>query len=123
MALSEPRSLVGDTFAKSKKKPKVRGVEEMLVLGNGSRRIELHHLVNVEHSDGMLVAYLPKEKILFAGDIDVPEPGEPPSQALVSLFQNVDRLTLDFERYVASRPRPDRVVPRAELVKLLQHGN
>jgi glyoxylase-like metal-dependent hydrolase (beta-lactamase superfamily II) len=120
MSLTEPRTLVGDTLAKSKKKPKVQGVEEMLVLGDATRSIELHHLLKVEHSDGMLVAYLPKEKILFAGDIDVPAPGEPPGEALLSLFQNIDRLNLDFDRYVTTRPVPDRAVTRAELAKLVQ---
>ncbi len=123
MSLSEPRTLVGDTFAKSKKKAKIQGVEEMLVLGDATRSVELHHLLKVEHSDGMLVAYLPKEKILFAGDIDVPAPGERPSEALLSLFQNVDRLNLDFDRYVTTRPVPDRAVTRAELAKLVQQSN
>ena len=122
MSLSEARTLVGDTFAKSKKKPKVQGVEEMLVLGDATRSVELHHLLKVEHSDGMLVAYLPKEQILFAGDINVPAPGERPSEALLSLFQNVDRLNLNFERYVTTRPVPDRAVTRAELMKLMQES-
>jgi glyoxylase-like metal-dependent hydrolase (beta-lactamase superfamily II) len=122
MSLTEPRTLVGDTLAKSKKKAKVQGVEEMLVLGDARRRIELHHLLKVEHSDGMLVAYLPQEKILFAGDIDVPAPGEAPSEALLSLFQNIDRLNLDFERYVTTRPVPDRAVTRAELTALVQQS-
>jgi glyoxylase-like metal-dependent hydrolase (beta-lactamase superfamily II) len=123
MSLSEPRTLVGDAFAKSKKKPKVQGVEEMLVLGDATRSVELHHLMKVEHSDGMLVAYLPREKILFAGDIDVPAAGDTPGEALLSLFQNVDRLNLDFDRFVTTRPIPDRAVPRVELAKLAQQSN
>jgi glyoxylase-like metal-dependent hydrolase (beta-lactamase superfamily II) len=119
-ALSEPRTLVGDTLAKSKKRPKVESVDEMMTLTDGVRTIELHHMLKVEHSDGMLVAFLPKEKILFAGDIDVPESEQPPSEAMLSLFQNVDRLKLDFDRYISTRPMPDRPVTRAELVKLVQ---
>ncbi|HTM05364.1 MAG TPA: MBL fold metallo-hydrolase [Vicinamibacterales bacterium] len=135
-ALSEPRTLVGDALARSKKKPKVESVDEMLVLGDPStgsgqapstgsgqagRSIELHHLLKIEHSDGMLAAYLPKEKILFVGDIDVPAAGEPPSPSLLSLFQNVDRLNLDFDRYITVRPPvPDRPIHRADLVALAQ---
>jgi len=122
-ALSEPRTLVGDALARSKKKPKVIGVEEMLVLGDASRSVELHHLMKIDHSDGMLVAYLPNEKILFAGDIDVPPAGEPPGQALLSLFQNVDRLKLDFDRYVTARPVAGPPITRAELVKLAQEAH
>jgi hypothetical protein len=69
----------------------------------------------------MLAAYLPKEKILFTADIDVPAAGEAPSPSLLSLFQNVDRLNLDFDRYLTVRPPvPDRVIRRAELVTLVQ---
>jgi glyoxylase-like metal-dependent hydrolase (beta-lactamase superfamily II) len=127
-ALSEPRTLAGDALARSKKKPKVESVEEVLVLGDPStgsgpagRSLELHHLLKIEHSDGMLVAYLPKEKILFTGDIEVPAAGQPPSPSLLSLFQNVDRLSLDFDRYITVRPPlPDRPIRRAELVALSQ---
>ena len=107
-------------MAKSKKKPKLQAVEEMLVLGDAAHSVELHHLLKIEHSDGMIVAYLPKERILFAGDINVPAPGESPSEALLSLFQNVDRLNLDFDRFVTTRPVPDRAVSRAELARLVQ---
>jgi glyoxylase-like metal-dependent hydrolase (beta-lactamase superfamily II) len=120
-AFSEARTLVGDALARSKKKPKVESVEEMLVLGDTTRSIELHHMLKIEHSDGMLVAYLPKEKILFTGDIDVPAAGEAPSPSLLSLFQNIDRLNLDFDRYITVHPPvPDRPIRRADLVALVQ---
>jgi glyoxylase-like metal-dependent hydrolase (beta-lactamase superfamily II) len=123
-ALSEPRTLVGDTLAKSKKKPKVVGVEEMLVLGDrATRTVELHHLMKIEHSDGMLVAYLPKEKLLFAGDIEVPASGEKPGQAILSLFQNIDRLNLDFDRYLTARPVEGPPITRAAMVTLVQESN
>lgn len=123
-ALSEPRTLVGDTLAKSKKKPKVVGVEEMLVLGDpAARTIELHHLMKIDHSDGMLVAYLPKEKLLFAGDIEVPAPGEKPGQAILSLFQNIDRLNLDFDRYLTARPAEGPPITRAAMVTRVQESN
>ena len=70
----------------------------------------------------MIVAYLPKEKILFAGDIDVPTAGEPPPQALLGLFQNVDRLKLDFSRYITARPMPGPPLTRTDLVKLAQES-
>ena len=46
--------------------------------------------------------------------------GFPPSQALLSLFQNVDRLKLDFDRYVTTRPGQS--VTRVELAKLAQES-
>ena len=65
-----PRTLVGDMLAKANKKPKVEGVGDKRVLKDETRTIELHHIQNLEHSDGMLVAFLPKEKILFTADFN-----------------------------------------------------
>jgi len=73
-ALSSPRTLVGDALAKSRRRPKVESVVDTRVLKDSTRSIELRHLVKFEHSDGMLVAYLPKEKILFTADVDAAAP-------------------------------------------------
>jgi glyoxylase-like metal-dependent hydrolase (beta-lactamase superfamily II) len=114
-ALWSPRTLVGDTLAKSKKKAKVEGVVEKLVLDDGARKMELHHVDGLEHSDSMLIAYLPKERLLFTADFRLPN-GEP-DPSLVTLRENVDRLQLDFDRVVmVHAPDPDRVVTREELL-------
>ena len=78
-SLLSPRTLVGDVLAKSKKKPKVESVIEKMVLQDETRTIELHHVSGLEHSDAMLMAYLPKEKILFTADFNAPPQGLPVS--------------------------------------------
>jgi glyoxylase-like metal-dependent hydrolase (beta-lactamase superfamily II) len=119
-ALGSPRTLVGDALARSHKKPKVEGVIDKMVLGDESRSIELHHIKGLEHSDGMLVAYLPKEKILFTADFNVPAQGQPVSPSIPVLVQNIERLQLDFERYVmVHAPSPDRPMTRADLMALV----
>lgn len=67
-AMSEPRTLSTDTLARTKRKPKVEGVLDRRVLTDGTRTLELSHLEAFSHSDGMLVAWLPKERILFTAD-------------------------------------------------------
>ena len=47
------------------KKPKVEGVIEQMELKDDTRSLMLYHVDKLEHSDSMLIAYLPKEKILF----------------------------------------------------------
>jgi glyoxylase-like metal-dependent hydrolase (beta-lactamase superfamily II) len=84
-AMSAPRTLAGDALATSRRKPKVESIVDRPVLGDGARSIELHRLPKFEHSDGMLVAYLPKEKILFTADVDAASP------ALASLQLAVER--------------------------------
>jgi glyoxylase-like metal-dependent hydrolase (beta-lactamase superfamily II) len=123
-ALSSPRTLVGDALAKSRKSPKVEGVVDKLVLRDDTRTIELHHIKNLEHSDGMLVAYLPKEKILFTADFNVPGPGQAVSPSIATLVENIERLQLDFDRHVlVHAPNPDRPMTKADLLALAKRTN
>ena len=118
-ALSSPRTLAGDVLAKSRKKPKVEGVVEKMVLGDDTRTIELHHIEKLEHSDGMIVAYLPRERILFTADFNIPGAGQPVSPSIPTLVQNLERLQLDFDRHVlVHAPNPDRPITKADLLAL-----
>ena len=120
-ALGAPRTLVGDALAKSNRKPKVESVGEKKILKDDTRTIELHHVTDLAHSDGMLIAFLPKEKILFTADFNVPAAGQPVSPAIATLVQNVDRLKLDFDRHVlVHTPNPDRPMTRADMVVLMK---
>jgi glyoxylase-like metal-dependent hydrolase (beta-lactamase superfamily II) len=120
-ALLSPRTLVGDTLAKSKKKPKVESVIEKMVLQDETRTIELHHVAGLEHSDAMLMAYLPKEKILFTADFNPPPAGQPVSPSIATLVQNIERLQLDFDRHVmVHAPNPDRPMTKADLLALVK---
>ena len=118
-ALRAPRTLVGDALGKSNRKPKVESAGTRRVLRDDTHTIELHHIQNLAHSDGMLVGYLPKEKLLFTADFNIPAQGQPVSPAIGVLVQNVDRLKLDFDRHVlVHAPNPDRPLSRADLLAL-----
>ena len=92
-----------------------------MVLKDETRTIELHHVEKLEHSDGMLMAYLPKEKILFTADFNVRRPGQPVSPSIATLVQNIERLQLDFDRHVTVHaPNPDRPMTKADLLALVQ---
>jgi glyoxylase-like metal-dependent hydrolase (beta-lactamase superfamily II) len=118
-SLDTPRTLSGDVMAKSKKKAKVEGVIEQMELKDETRSLMLYHVDKLEHSDSMLIAYLPKEKILFSADFNVPQAGQPVSPSIATLMVNLDRLAIDFERHVTVHaPNPDRVLTRADLFEL-----
>jgi glyoxylase-like metal-dependent hydrolase (beta-lactamase superfamily II) len=120
-SLSEPRTLVGDTLARSKKKPKVEGVIDKLVLQDATRTLELHAVKSLDHSDAMLIAYLPRERILFSADFNVAAPGQPPTPSLQTLVANVERLQLDFDHHVTVHPGdPDRPLSKAYLLELMK---
>jgi glyoxylase-like metal-dependent hydrolase (beta-lactamase superfamily II) len=118
-AFSEPRTLVGDLLAKSGKKPKVEAVIDSLVLKDETRALELYHVDDLQHTDSMLVALLPKERILFTADFNVPRGGQAISPSIATLVANIDRLKLDFDRHVMVHPpNPDRPMTRADLYEL-----
>src|SRR4029077_11936013 len=62
-ALNTPRTLLNDTLAKSPKKLKIETVLEKKVYSDGTRTVEFYHTWPVPHTNGMLIAYIPKEKI------------------------------------------------------------
>jgi glyoxylase-like metal-dependent hydrolase (beta-lactamase superfamily II) len=70
--LSRPKTIRPDSLAKaSNAMPNVEGMKDMKSLTDGDRTIELREVQN-PHSSGMLVAYLPKEKVLFVSDLFTP---------------------------------------------------
>jgi glyoxylase-like metal-dependent hydrolase (beta-lactamase superfamily II) len=110
-ALSAPRTLNPDALARSQKKPVIEGVAEKRTLGDSLRTLDLHVVRENPHHDGLLIAFLPKEKILI--EADVYTPANVVNRDTASLIDNVERLKLDFD---AILPLHGRVKPtRADL--------
>jgi glyoxylase-like metal-dependent hydrolase (beta-lactamase superfamily II) len=121
--LSLPHTLNPDKAQQNGKKPIVEAMGEKKVLTDGVHTVELYHLQNFGHHDGMIIAYLPKEKVLLEADGYNPQPAtatppSPPSPFTVSLLDNIRRLKLDVQRIVPVHyPADNRVVTMAELTK------
>ena len=98
-ALNTPRTLLNDTLAKNPRKAKIEAVAEKKVYSDGTRTVEMYHVSPVPHSNGLMIAYIPKEKILFQGDFSV-NPGEPANDHVKALVPILERLNLDFDRYI-----------------------
>jgi glyoxylase-like metal-dependent hydrolase (beta-lactamase superfamily II) len=99
-ALNTPRTLLGDTLAKNPKKAKFETVSEKKVYSDGTRTVEMYHVSPVPHSNGLLIAYLPKEKVLFQGDFSLPAPGQPANDHIKALVPILEKLNLNFDRYI-----------------------
>jgi flavorubredoxin len=105
-ALNTPRTLLDDVLAKNPKKAKIEAVAEKKVYSDGTRVIELYHVSPVPHSNGLMIAYIPKEKIIFQGDFTV-TPGEPANDHLKALVPILEKLKLtDFDRYINVHTSP-----------------
>jgi flavorubredoxin len=98
-ALNTPRTLMNDTLAKNPKKAKIEAVMEKKVYTDGTRTIEMYHVAPVPHSNGLMIAYIPKEKIIFQGDFSL-NPGEPANDHVKALAPVLDKLGLDYNRYI-----------------------
>ena len=121
-SLNIPRTLVGDAFARSKQHANVESVVEKRVFGDAARSIELHHLKQIPHADGMLAAWLPRERILFVSDVEPPTAGEPLTPSLIALQQNVDRLGLNFETFITNGPRSVAPLTQSEFMARLSQA-
>jgi glyoxylase-like metal-dependent hydrolase (beta-lactamase superfamily II) len=102
--LENPFTLEPDRLAKSRRAPMIETVGEKRVLSDSVMTMELHHLRGNLHDETLLVAYLPKQKMLIQADAFHPRPGAKPLAApppfTVNLVENIRRLKLDVEQVV-----------------------
>lgn len=110
-------SLAPDLLAKSKKMPVFQAMGDNMVLTDGARSVELYQIVGNAHHDGIVMAYLRKEKLLIQADAFSPR-GVPktPNPFSVNLEANVRRLNIDVERIL---PLHEHIVPYVELLKAI----
>jgi len=121
-ALSAARTLAPDSQSKSGKKPLVEGFTgDKRVFQDGTRTLEVHVIKGLPHADGLVVGYLPKEKILVYADMfNLPPANDPVPNPPVTgsgvFADNLDRLKLDVERVMSVHSlNPDRLTTVAEL--------
>jgi len=90
-----PRTLNPDRLAQSRKMGKIEIVNEKKVLSDATRTLELHLIRDNPHNDGILMGYLPKERILIEVDVYTPPNANPNT---LNLVENIERLKLDVEK-------------------------
>ena len=121
-ALSAPRTLAPDAMSKSGKKPVIEGFKgDKRVFQDATRTLELHVIQGLPHADGLLIGYLPKEKILLYADMfnlpaaAAPVP-DPPIVGTMVFLDNLDRLKLDVDRALSIHSlNPDRLTSVADM--------
>jgi len=90
-------------------------IRENYTLTDGARTMHISYVQPLQHSEGMLMAYLPVEKIAIEADLY--DPPNPPTPATTSFVTHVRRLGLDVQTIV---PIHGPVTPWSELVKALR---
>jgi glyoxylase-like metal-dependent hydrolase (beta-lactamase superfamily II) len=124
-ALATPATLQPDHMAKSSRTPVVEGVRDRRVLTDGARTVEIHHISGNSHADGLLMVYLPKEKLLSEADVFTPPaagtpPSMPASPYTLNFVENLKRLNLAVDRLL---PIHGRIVPIADLHAATGHAH
>jgi hypothetical protein len=120
-ALAAPATVAPDRQAKAKSKVTVEGVGDKRVMTDGTRTVEIHQIAGILHHDGLLMVYLPKEKLLSQADAFTPAAPNakymtPPSAFNLALADNIERLGLNVEQHL---PLHGRLVPATELNKAI----
>jgi glyoxylase-like metal-dependent hydrolase (beta-lactamase superfamily II) len=120
---ANPHTIAPDRLSQNPKKPKFETVADKKVMTDGNHVIELYHQQDLGHNDGMLLVYLPKEKVLLEAD-----GFNPPAQPLTktpanispytaNLEANIERLKLDVKRIIPVHyPATNRTVMEPELL-------
>jgi hypothetical protein len=93
-------------------------VTENYTLTDGARTMHMSYVHPLTHVDGMLMAYLPRERMVIEADLlDTHEPlPSAPTALNHALFNQVQRLKLDVAQIVPIHGRP---IAWSEFAKLM----
>jgi glyoxylase-like metal-dependent hydrolase (beta-lactamase superfamily II) len=124
-ALVAPATMTPDRQQAAQRKVAVEGVRDKRVLTDGARAVEIHHMAGNTHADGLLLVYLPKERLLIQADAFTPGPPNAPTPAIINplsvdLADQITRLGLSVDRLL---PLHGRMVPLADLQRAIGRGN
>ena len=124
-------SIFNPMYMISRRPAPIDTVGNKYVVSDGTRMLEILHVQDMayelgdpsyrqgNHSQDMLLAYLPKEKILVNADLYTPPaqgaPPAPPTSAMRTLYQNIVKLKLDVAQHV---PIHGRVGTHDEFVRM-----
>jgi glyoxylase-like metal-dependent hydrolase (beta-lactamase superfamily II) len=90
-------------------------VREKYILSDDTRSIELHNIQGLAHAVGMLIAYIPREKIVVQADLFNPQAAAANASSR-TFYQNLQRLKLDAATIVGIHGAP---APMSQLAKLV----
>jgi glyoxylase-like metal-dependent hydrolase (beta-lactamase superfamily II) len=116
-----PHRLNPDRQWREKRRAKIMGIGTKHVMSDSAHTMELHHIQGNPHHTGIVMAWLPKERLLVEVDVYTPLPpnAQPPANPnpnMVNLYENILRLNLDVDRVV---PLHGRIVDLSELKRTI----
>ena len=100
-----------DALSKNPKPLKIETVADEKVITDGTMTVQLYSAPS-EHSQSMLMGYLPRDRALIV--IDLYEPGGEPHMFAARFLEDLKKRNLRVERIV---PLHGKIVPYGQMVK------
>jgi hypothetical protein len=114
-----PHTIEPDLLTQNPKQPTFITIKDKYILADGGRSLEIYPLEGDTHSAGLMIVYMPKEKILVeADDFSWPagtRAGPRYHANNVNLYRNILHLKLDVKTIAPIHGEP---VPLSEREKL-----
>jgi glyoxylase-like metal-dependent hydrolase (beta-lactamase superfamily II) len=102
-AATAPFTITPDRLAASRKPLELETLRSEKTISDGTRTIKLYTMTGFDHTDDMLLVYLPAERILAEADAYTP-PATPDTPLIApkapyarALYANIQRLGLDVQ--------------------------
>jgi glyoxylase-like metal-dependent hydrolase (beta-lactamase superfamily II) len=95
-AATRQHTIVPDALARNPKPATVLGVDGEMEIKDGTMTVQLFHIAGNPHGDAMLMAYLPRERILI--EVDAFSPGSAVQPYAANLVENITRRKLKVDK-------------------------
>jgi glyoxylase-like metal-dependent hydrolase (beta-lactamase superfamily II) len=112
-----PHTIQPDTLAKNATRLEVIGVDDTHEIKDQLNTVVLYHVAGNPHSDTMLMAYIPRDRLMV--EVDAYAPGGTYFPYAANLLENIQKRNLRVDKIV---PLHGTIGPFAELVKVAK-GN
>ncbi len=95
---NRPHTIQPDTLAKAATRLVVETVDDEKTYSDPSMTVQLFHVAGNPHSDTMLMAYIPRERVVI--EVDAYSPGPGPHIYAANLLENIQKRKLRVDRIV-----------------------
>ena len=108
-----PHTIQPDTLAKHATRLEIETVDAEKEVKDQSMTVMLYHVAGNPHSDTMLMAYIPRDRVLI--EVDAFSPGTVVNPYAANLLENIQKRNLRVDRIV---PLHGTIAAFAELVRV-----
>ena len=108
-----PHTLLPDSLSKNATRLTVEAVDEEREIKDQAMTVMLYHIAGNPHSDTMLMAYIPRDRVLI--EVDAFSPGAQVNPYSANLLENIQKRKLRVDRIV---PLHGTIAPMTELEKV-----